>query len=346
MKIVRYRIPSAGVLLAGCLLLSACGLNRTPAASTSSAPSSSAGATSSEAALTPYDAYDAALRRMETVKAGESAFTATMTQSAGGVSVAMEIEGTGAFMVDGLNPCRVSDTKMSYVGQEYETRTAYVNGYQYRDIHGVGYRQKISWEDYQAYRLAMMSGSSLDNDFIAFPAKDMRDAKIESLEEGGSTITAVVSAQIIHTQLKAMVSMFGLDPDSIKEPVYGDPTLTCTVNADGYITDYRLVFIVGGTQETADLSDPEQTVEVPWEAEIEFHTTYTAFGEDVVVPKVDADEYIELPESDFSMEEILEIYGYLFTDKGKPSAQYELYYDAFVEQFGKEAIDSLLTFRD
>ena len=66
----------------------------------------------------------------------------------------------------------------------------------------------------------------------------------------------------------------------------------------------------------------------------------------MVVPKVDADEYIELPESDFSMEEILEIYGYLFTDKGKPSAQYELYYDAFVEQFGKEAIDSLLTFRD
>ncbi len=336
----------SSVLLTAAALLLASGCNTRNAASTPASAPVSAEASSTvatEAPLVPFDVYKAALDKA-TIKPRAYALTLTgkTVQEVAGVSTTTEITAEIADIIDGEKSKSATDMTITAVGQDLKTSLAYGEGYQYQILQGEKYCQKKSWEKYQE-----SEDSPMESEFLSFLKDDMRDAEASRQEDGSITLTAVISAQNIKNQLVYVAkNHLNVQTDALKDLLCSDPSLTCTVDKDGVFTDYQLTYSVNGTRAVPDINHPESTIDSPFKAEVELRYAYTAFGDAVTVPLPDRSEYTELPESDFSIQDILSIYGYLFDENGEMSEDFDAYYNAFVQQFGKDAIDNLLVFEE
>lgn len=282
-----------------------------------------------EAPVDPYKLYTNAREKQSNSAADENLeFKGKLISESMDITVTSEITGKLQAHYDNENTQYLQEMTVNAIGQKILSYIYFTDGY----VYSQGCRQKITWES--------LSANSIDNS-MSFEENELRDAEVTT-QNGNTVLKGVVSSQNIKTYLSQIVSGLGGSLASYTNIQYSDPTLNCTIDQEGWLVAYSITYEVSGQVEGPDINNPGNTKKSPTSLKVEYSYTLVNPGQtvDVTFPE-DLDEYVELPESKLSIQEILYIDSFLFDENGDPVENFDEIYSAFAQVYGEDTLDAI-----
>ena len=331
MNRMKRHLKCFGALLAACLLTAASGCkgrNANVSTDMTSSVAQESEAAPTEAPVNAYQLYTQALEKEKGLSDSSIAITGKLVAEAMGTKVTSDVSGKIQMHEDGENSRFLQEMSYKAMGQNIPMAVYFTDGWYYDS----GCKQKTTWERFN---------ENMTDDAMSFAEKELRD--IEVTEQAGNTvIKGVVSSQNIKDYLQSTVSLLGGSVDGYADVLYSDPSLEYTINPDGWMIAYSLSFEISGQVESDDFNNPGETKMNPATLSVDFAYTLENPGQtvDVTFPE-DLDEYVELPESKLSIQEILYIDSFLFDENGDPVENFDEIYSAFAQVYGEDTLDAI-----
>lgn len=201
--------------------------------------------------LTAFSLVSDALEKTNNLDSMQAKMTMDMSISTEGMTLDIPVVyDTKAAGLKSENPVSSTEMTMSVLGQEVAVDIYTEGGYFYMTAEGESVKMKAG-EDTEDYDGVEM----IDDMMKAVPEDILTDVVIVNNEDGTSTVTTAVSEEVFSELYGDIVDSVGdiaADGSEIGEVTLSDANIEITVNKDGYVSLYKMNFVVKMTVSAGD----------------------------------------------------------------------------------------------
>lgn len=307
--------------------------------------------TATTAAPTPLDILKTANQSWGEDAGIDADVTATLSQSAQGVTMDIGLEGNVKVDVTEGKPQMAMDMSLAMLGETMNLSVYMDSEYTYTNAAGVKTKSPVGDTD---------SGENPFEELEKMELSDLEKLLLDSSvaeENGRRKLSFTISGSSLIEQAKELLggkleelggslSMNGLDASGMNMEC-SDIILTCEINADGYLDTVAadMALIMKGEGESA--LDPASKTEINAKTSLHFQMKLNNPGQKVTVtPPADLDEYTEssqiLEDPELYLEAVEAVLSELYTDEGEPVKNYDEVYNRLCGEYGEETVQSII----
>lgn len=294
-------------------------------------PAASDVSTSTQEMLDAYTLYTQAYSKTNDEEKLSYTSEIVMMFESGGVSMEIPIKTAVAYDFSGKDPRIRMEMIQTIMGQDIVANTYYANGMSYLQLGDEKVRQETDASE-------LIIQEVKEDSIFSLPEQALKDVELTGSQDIGYTGSGTLPEEEIHDLLLQSLAAAQENSEEamviMEETVtFTDPAFTFTVDTNGYLSSYSLVFEVSGERFVEGIAEP-----VPILIKMEVAFADLQYGKQVRVMEPDnLDTYPE-PARQLTEEEQQEILAALTDEAGMPVDNFNEVYKQLAEKYGQATL--------